>query len=222
MIQLSVRRLRTGGIAQHRTLGLRTAVLFAACGVSLYAQSGAANPPAPGNYQPLDSTGRWRHYLDDTWRSGGYYVAAVATAIDAQLERNPPEWRRDAAGFGARTASWIGVFGIQESIHHGGAAVLGYDPRYLPCQCRGFLRRSAHAVQWSLVTKNSSGQTRPDLPAIAGAYGSGILSTSWYPARYRPLSDGVRVGNEQMIFVVGINVIKEFAPELKRALRLRH
>lgn len=205
-------------ITRNRTPGLRTAVLLAVCGVSLWAQT----PATAGTYRPLDSSERWKHYHGDTWRSGGFYGAVIATAIDAQLERNPPEWRRDAAGFGERIASWIGVFGIQEGIHHGGAAILGYDPGYLDCQCRGFLRRFGHAVQWSLVTKNSSGQRRPDLPAIAGAYGSGILATSWYPARYRPLSDGVRAGNEQMIFVVGINVVKEFAPELKQALRLGH
>lgn len=172
-------------------------------------------------YQPLDYRERWHQYLEDTWQSGGFYVAALATAANDQATRIPPEWRLDAAGFGERTASWIAIFGIQESIHHGGAAALGFDPRYLACQCRGFLRRSAHAVKWSVVTKNSSGQARPDLPVIAGAYGSGVVSTFWYPAPHKPLADGVTAGNQQMLFVAGINVIKEFAPELKRALRLK-
>ena len=184
-----------------------------ACAVSLCAQAA---------YQPLTPSERWQHYLDDTWSSGGFYVAALATAVDAQIERNPPEWRNNAVGFGQRTASWLGAFAIQETVHHGGAAALGYDPRYLPCACRGFLRRSGHALRWSLVTKDTSGKTRLDLPVLAGAYGSGIASTAWYPARFRPGSDGVRAGNEQMIFVVGINVIKEFAPELKRAVRWKH
>lgn len=206
-------------LMRHRSLGLSSVVLFAACGVSLWAQAGGVS--SPGRYQPLDASVRWHLYLDDTWRSVGFYGAAIAAGIDGQLEHNPPEWH-GVAGFGRQTASWIGIFGIQESIHQGGGAVLGYDPRYFACECRGFFRRTGHAVKWSLVTKNSSGQTRPDLPAIAGAYGSGIISTLWYPAPHRPLSDGVPAGHEQMIFVVGINVIKEFAPELKRALRFGH
>lgn len=196
----------------------RGVVLLAACGVSLCAQTGGA--ASPGTYQPLDSSQRWRQYLDDTWRSVGFYGWAVATAVDAELEKNPPEWRRGLAGFGQQTASWIGVFGIQESIRQGGAAALGYDPRYLSCQCRGFFRRTGHAIKWSVVTRNSSGQTRLDLPTIAGAYGSGIIATAWYPAPHRPLADGLPAGHEQMLFVVGFNVISEFAPELKRVLRL--
>ena len=99
---------------------------------------------------------------------------------------------------------------------------MGYDPRYLSCQCKGFFRRTGHAFKWSLVTKNESGRTRFDFPEIAGAYGSGMLSTYWYPDRYRPLADGVRSGNQQMIFVVAINVVKEFGPEIKRTFRFGH
>ena len=66
MIQLPVRSPLMGGITRHRTPGLRSAVLLAACGNSLWAQTGGANPSTAGRYQPLDSTGRWQQYLDDT------------------------------------------------------------------------------------------------------------------------------------------------------------
>ena len=195
------------------------AILMAASAGLACGQNGGSGPPA---WQPLDSAGRWHQYLGDTWASPGFYAAALVTAADSQLSHDPPEWRLGSAGFAERTASWIGVFGIQETLHQAGAAAMGYDPRYLVCQCRGFFRRTGHALKWSLVTKNAAGETRPDIPIVAGAYGSGIVSTYWYPARYRPLSDGVRAGNEQMVFVVAINVIKEFGPELKRAFRPGH
>jgi hypothetical protein len=38
----------------------------------------------------------------------------------------------------------------------------------------------------------------------------------WYPSRYRPLTDGVRVGHQEMGFVIGLNLLDEFSPELKR------
>jgi hypothetical protein len=44
----------------------------------------------------------------------------------------------------------------------------------------------------------------------------------WYPRRYNPLSDGVRVGNQQAGFDLGINLIREFSPELKKAFRFGH
>jgi hypothetical protein len=202
---------------------MRAVVLCAMWTACLWAQSGGTAPAAPGAYKPLDSAARWRQYLDDTWRSEGFYLAIAATALDAQIEQDPPEWSRNPAGFGKRAASWAGIFGIQESIHHGGAALLGYDPRYLNCQCRGFFRRFGHGVKWSFVTKNSAGKVRPDLPVLLGAYGSVMIAGAWYPPPYRPLSrESLRAGNEQIYFVVGFNLISEYTPELKRILRLGH
>jgi hypothetical protein len=202
---------------------LRLTVLSVVMSAHLIAQPAASPPATTGNYKPLDPTARWRQYLDDTWLSEWFYIGAVATAGYDQLHGTPEEWGGGMSGFGKRTASWVGVFGIQESLHHGGAAALGYDPRYLVCKCRGFFRRFGHAIEWSFVTKNSSGQVRPDFPVVAGAYGSVMIAGAWYPAPYRPLApEVIRAGNEQMIFVVGFNLLTEFTPEIKKALRFGH
>jgi hypothetical protein len=60
-----------------------------------------------------------------------------------------------------------------------------------------------------------------DMPQIAGAYGSGIVSTYWYPHRqYSPLVQGVQFGHEQMGEVVIGNMVQEFGPSIKRALHV--
>jgi len=46
-----------------------------------------------------------------------------------------------------------------------------------------------------------------------------MISALWYPARYDPMKDGVRWGSQQMGFSVGINILKEFTPELKRLIK---
>ena len=181
--------------------------------------------PLPGQtptaaYQPLTRSERARLFWNDTLLRPPIYLEALAAASVSQLNNAPPEWRQGAEGYARRSASTLGTFGVQAAIHQGGAAALGYDPRYLPCGCRGFVQRSAHAVKWSLLTKNSAGATRLDVPVIAGAYGSGMLSTLWYPDRYDPLKDGLRAGSQQLAFGAGANWLREFAPELKRALHL--
>lgn len=93
---------------------------------------------------------------------------------------------------------------------------MGLEPRYQHCGCAGFLRRSAHAIKWSFITYNNEGKLRWNVPALAAAYGSGMLSMTWYPDRFHPLTDGFRVGNQQAGFAVGVNIVKEFSPELKR------
>lgn len=43
-----------------------------------------------------------------------------------------------------------------------------------------------------------------------------MIVTTWYPKRYDPLVQGVQMGHAQIGFAVGVNVIREFSPELKR------
>jgi hypothetical protein len=196
---------------------LVAAVMLLTCAgwLPAFAQTGAPTAPA-ASYVPLSPSERWRQYRDDTWLSPEFYVIALAAAADSQAARDPLEWGQGAAAYGRRSASWLGLFGIEESVHQGGAAALGYDPRYLSCGCKGFARRSAHAIKWSFVTKNTGGRTRLDLPRIAGAYAGGMLSMFRYPRRFQPSTDGVRVGHQEMGLVVGLNVLSEFSPELKR------
>jgi hypothetical protein len=47
-----------------------------------------------------------------------------------------------------------------------------------------------------------------------------MLATMWYPDRFDPLKDGVRLGTQQLPFIVGANLLREFSPELKRVLHL--
>jgi hypothetical protein len=73
----------------------------------------------------------------------------------------------------------------------------------------------------TFTTYRKDGRLVLDMPQIAGAYGSGIASTYWYPHHlYSPLVQGVQFGHEQMGEVLIGNLIQEFGPDLKRSLHL--
>lgn len=171
-------------------------------------------------YQPLTGAERWNRYWNDTILSPGLYFAAAGAASGGQLGNDPPDWGQGTKGYAKRTAALLGRFTMQTTVHQAASAALGYDPRYLSCDCKGFLRRSGHAIKWTLLTRNNDGETRLDFPKMAGAYGSGMLSMYWYPSRFNPLTDGVRAGNQQMGFEFGVSVIREFSPELKHFFTL--
>jgi hypothetical protein len=97
----------------------------------------------------------------------------------------------------------------------------GLDPRYTACRCEGKLRRSTHALKMTFTTYRQDGRLTLDVPQIAGAYGSGMISTYWYPHnQYNPLVQGVQFGHEQMGEILVGNLVREFGPDLKRALHL--
>jgi hypothetical protein len=185
--------------------------------VCLSAWASAQSPIA--TYAPLTPGQRWYHYLHQTVLSPGIYLASFAAAGGSQLAKDPPEWGQGIDGYSKRTATLFATFSIQATVQEGAAAALGYDPRHLRCECQGAGRRLAHGLLWSFLTKNDEGQTRFNVPVVAGAYAAGMIPMLWYPERYSPLRDGFRRGSQQLGFSVGANLMAEFSPEIKRFFR---
>lgn len=172
-------------------------------------------------YKPLIGQARVRHYFRQTWGNPGLYGAALGGALSGQISNSPPEWGGGVQGYSTRAASAFGILLTQATIHEGTAALFHVDPRYIRSGGQGFGHRLGHAVGWTFVTYDEHRRIRPNLPIAMGAYGSGMISQLWYPGRFNPLTDGVRLGSQQMAFSVGINIVKEFSPELKRLIRKR-
>ena len=193
-------------------------VLFVLGGFAC-AQS-AYTPLTSSVYVSLSAQGRWHHYWKDTLLSPYLYLGSAAGAGIATLRNDPPEWRDE--GYTKRYASYVGTILVKNTISQGTAAVLEYDPRYQHCDCRGIWPRTSHALIWTFLTKNANGATRFNLPMLTGAYGAGMLSTYWYPSRYNPLTDGVRFGSRQVGVNVGVDILREFSPEIRRFVHFYH
>ena len=62
--------------------------------------------------------------------------------------------------------------------------------RYFRCRCTGVWRRTGHVLEMTFLTYDQHGCERLDPPQLVGAYGSGMLSTYWYPKGFSPLVQG--------------------------------
>jgi hypothetical protein len=172
-------------------------------------------------YPRLTANDRLNLFLNDTYESPGAFAGLFAGALVDQIRHTPAQWDKDGDGYTRRFASEYGQLAARNAIHDGLAGLTGLDPRYTPCRCNGTLRRSAHALKMSFTTYRQDGRLTLDVPQIAGAYGSGILSTYWYPhTNYTPLGQGIMFGHEQMGEIMVGNLAREFAPDLRRGLHL--
>jgi hypothetical protein len=172
-------------------------------------------------YPRLNANDRLNLFLNDTYESPEAFAGLFAGALVDQIRHAPAQWNQGASGYTRRFANEYGQLAARNAIHDGLAGLTGLDPRYSACRCHGTLRRSAHAVKMSLTTYRQDGRLTLDVPQIAGAYGSGILSTYWYPRTdYTPLGQGILFGHEQMGEIMVGNLAKEFAPDLRRGLHL--
>lgn len=175
----------------------------------------AQSPSEP--YSPLTPAERWRLWETDNFTGSYAYFRALGSASGLQVAGDPAEWK-GFSGYAKRAASQFAGFAIQGSIQSSLAAAVGYDTRYAPSHRTGFFARSGHAISRTFVTTNAEGKSRLDAPNLAGIYGAAMIQTLWYPARYN-WKDGLRNGNINVGFDAGINLLREFGPDIKRAFR---
>jgi hypothetical protein len=190
-------------------------------GLGVHPEIAQAVPKPPETPKPLTPRDRLTLFFNDTYASPGAFVGLSAGALIDQIRREPAKWDGDGSSYTRRFASEYGQLAARNVIHEGLAGVTGLDPRYRVCTCEGVLHRSAHALEMTFTTYRKDGRLTLDMPQIAGAYGSGMISTYWYPHHlYSPLVQGVQFGHEQMGEVFVGNLIQEFGPSLHHGLHL--
>lgn len=170
-------------------------------------------------FKPLTGSQRWKLYAKSTFFSPGVAFGTLFPALGDQAGGNPPEWGGGMAGFGRRVASRFGARTVTETFQHGGAAILGQDPRYIRSSKKGFLNRTGHALAFVFVTYNNEGKIRPAFAKVGGIYGGAFTQIAWMPDRFNIRGDGVRFGNVGMAVQLLNNFILEFGPDLKRIFR---
>ena len=174
------------------------------------------------NYIAITGKERWNLYTKGTLPSPGPYILGLGLASVAQASNEPKEWGGGWNGYGKRVASTYGIILSEETIHQSMAAALRADPRYLRCTCKNGWRRSWNAIGMTVLTRDHRGRLTIDAAQIVGAYGSGLISTFWYPSRYTPTGQGLRTGNLNLAIAAGVNIAKEFSPELKGLFSFKH
>jgi hypothetical protein len=174
--------------------------------------------PQPGdqNFVPLSPRDRASLFFKGYMGNPLPYYAATTAAVGELLAGEPEGWPRSFSGYSRRAGSQITLLMFEEGVHEGGDAALGLDPRYYRCRCAGFLRRSGHALKMTFLAYDAQGHLHLDTPRLAGDYGGAMLITSWYPSQYRARVQGVQMGHVQVALDGGINLAREFLPEMKR------
>jgi len=71
------------------------------------------------------------------------------------------------------------------------------------------------------LTYDRNGETTLDIAGLAGLYSGPMIMTAWYPDNYTALGYGVRQGNIAAAIKTGIDLIREFGPDLKRTFSHR-
>ncbi len=168
-------------------------------------------------YHPPTPEKRLHDFAKYTFGPFALLTTGAGAGIE-HLSHQAPEWGQGVEGYAVRYGDVFGRLLVQNTIQYGSALALHEDPAYYKCECTGLMRRTGHALLSTFTARRPSGKRTFAVSSILGAYGGGIISTFWYPHRYTPLGDGVRVANAGFAGTIGINLATEFWPDVRRKL----
>ena len=169
------------------------------------------------DFQPLTQRERTNLYLKTMANPLGYIKAGVSAGID-QWNDKPPEWEQGASGYGKRFANLLGQYSIQRTVTFGMASVLHEDNRYFNSGQKGFWPRTGYAMASGILARHDDGGRHLSVSLLGGVAAGAFLSRFWQPASTHSAGDGAVSFGITMASNIGFSVVKEFLPDLGRAL----
>ena len=162
---------------------------------------------------------RREYYLQQTLVTPDAYLKRMFTAGIDQARGVPEQWDDGWGGYAERLASRQGQFISANTLAALGNAALKYEPRYDQCFCSHLWPRTRHAVLRNFLTYNSSEQhLRPQWGLYGGAFGGGMISTTWKPHPRNAFAEGGRAMLGQAAYGTLLNFFVEFAGDINRKI----
>jgi len=146
------------------------------------------------------------------------FLRSAASAGMAQASGTPKEWAGGAEGYGYRIGNAFAQHVIRDTLSYGVSATLHEDNRYFASKETGLFRRTKYAVKSTLLARHDNGSQSISFSRIGSAAGSAFISRAWQPYSKTTAGDGAVSFGFSMISDIGINVFREFWPDMKRRI----
>ena len=169
-------------------------------------------------FRPLTRRERTHLYLKTMVNPLGYIKAGFSAGLD-QWKDKPPEWEQGASGYGKRFANIVGQYSIQRTVTFGLASALHEDNRYFNSGKRGLWPRTGYALASGMLSRHDDGSLHLSISQVGGVAAGAFLSRFWLPPSQHSAGDAAVSFGITMASNMGFGVLKEFLPDLGRALR---
>jgi hypothetical protein len=170
--------------------------------------------------EPLDVMGKLNFHAQSIGSPTSLAETAAYAGILHGLD-SPREWGQGAGAYGKRLASALGGSAIHGVLAFGLDSALHQDPRYFRSRETGFLRRTAHALRGTMLTRTDSGGETLSTWRLGSDYGAAFLSNEWYPDRVNTVGLGAQQGTLHFGFDFLSNLAAEFWPDVRRKILRR-
>ena len=170
-------------------------------------------------FAPLAPKRKFQIAVHDSFDPPGYFIAAGYTLI-YHLEDTNPEFRQGLKGYLHRYATTYADQMLGNMMPEGVMpSLLHEDPRYYRRAYGSFPVRLGWAVSRIFVTRTDRNTYEFNYSEFTGNAISAAIANAYYPAN-RKLADNLQRFEMQLVSDSISNCLKEFWPDLKKALHL--
>lgn len=168
-------------------------------------------------FRPMTQTERNRLYFKTMVNPLGFVKVAFSAGID-QANDKPAEWEQGASGYGKRFANILAQYSIQRTVTYGLGSLLHEDNRYFNSGKQGFWPRTGYALSSGILARHDDGSLHFSISQVGGVAAGAFLARTWLPPSQSSASSGAVSFGITMASNMGFSVVKEFLPDLGRAL----
>jgi len=147
--------------------------------------------------------------------------AAAGSAGIGQAINSPVEWGQGASGYAKRFANDLAYNGVRWTLAYTTAPLFHEDIRYFASGKTGVKGRVAHALLSPVLARKEDGREVFSYSGATGIVGASLISRAWSPDSWQ---HGGNIGKSiawTYLGTAGLNVFREFTPDLIRALQHR-
>lgn len=168
-------------------------------------------------FHPLTQSERNHLYFKSIVNPIGYAKAGFSAGID-QWNDKPPEWEQGASGYGKRYANILGQYYIQKTVTFGLSSAFHEDNRYFNSGKSGLWPRIGYAASSGILARHDDGSRHVSVSQLGGVAAGAFVSRLWQPPSHDSPGDGAVSFGITMASNIGFGVVKEFLPDLGRAI----
>ena len=168
-------------------------------------------------FRPMTQAERNRLYFKTMVNPLGFVKVGFSAGID-QANDKPTEWEQGASGYGKRFANILGQYSIQRTVTYGLGSLLHEDNRYFNSGKQGFWPRTGYALSSGILARHDDGSLHFSISQVSGVAAGAFLARTWLPPSQNSAGSGAISFGITMASNVGFSVVKEFLPDVGRAL----
>jgi hypothetical protein len=172
-------------------------------------------------FEPMTQAERNRLYFKTVVNPLGFAKSGLSAGID-QADYKPREWEQGASGYGRRFANILGQNSIQRTVSYGLGSALHEDNRYFNSGRQRFLSRTGYALSSGILARHDDGSRHFSISQVGGVAAGAFLARAWLPPSQSSVSAGAVSFGITMGSNAAFGIVKEFLPDLGRALAKKH